>query len=393
MMLSVHATRRSTKDSPDPVPTGGARMAAVDGLRALAVALVVAFHLGAPLSGGFLGVDLFFVISGFVISRLLLGEIARTGRIRYRTFLARRIRRLLPLLLTVLVTVQIWMLLSGQPALQRAGDRETVAAAAYVSNWYAIFAEQSYWDIHTAETPLNHLWSLAVEEQFYFVWPFLLLLLVRWLPRKALLWALAALAMGSYLLAFALGQSDWQRAYEGTDTRAGALLLGAALAVALHGREPKIRAWIAGAVGVGALAMLLVLSATVTIDGSFLFAGGLAIAGILELALVWSATSAGVIERVFAAEPVRVIGRMSYSIYLWHWVVWVALGTATTLTQGWRALVTVVLTLALSALSYRFIERRFQHSESRAVVVVSLVGLVAVGVFAAAVCPPPPTGG
>lgn len=220
-----------------PATSGGetfhGRIDAIDGLRAVAVVAVMAFHYGIGLDGGFLGVDLFFVISGFVITRLLLTERARTPRPPLRSFWFRRVKRLLPAVLLVVGAVQTWMLLEDPAGLRPTVNAQTLAALTYTSNWYAILGHVDYWDATQEQAPLNHLWSLAVEEQFYLLWPLLLIGLTTWGARRVrhphrLLLATAAVC---YLLAYLLylpGAED--RAYLGTDTRAGALLLGAVIA-------------------------------------------------------------------------------------------------------------------------------------------------------------------
>jgi len=392
--LGPRTARRRVRTGGDP-GVAGSRIDAVDGLRALAVVAVVAFHFGAPLPGGFLGVDLFFVISGFVITRLLARSFASGSEPWYRHFLARRIRRLLPVLIVVLAVTQLW-LLTASDAMQRAGDRQTVAAAGYVSNWYAIFATQSYWDIHSDLTPLNHLWSLSVEEQFYLVWPWLLLLVIGVVPRRARLPLVLGLAAASYGLACWIGLADPERAYLGTDTRAGALLLGAALALLLAERPvpqrptPRARR-IVTVVGCAALAAFAAAClAGWTVDSPALYAGGLLAVGLAEVALVWSVVHGGALSRFFAWRPVRVVGRASYSIYLWHWVLWVVLVSTPSIPEPVRVPLAVAGTAVLSAVTHRFVELPLQRRAPRTVVVASLFALVALAVVAAMSMPPEP---
>ena len=205
----------------------------LDGLRAIAVGMVVLYHAGvAWLPGGFLGVEVFFVISGYLITALLLAERRQLGRIALGTFWFRRARRLFPalslLLVAVLTFVVLW--LPGEVARVR-GD--ALAALGYVTNWYYIFRQLSYFEAVGRPSPLQHLWSLAIEEQFYLLWPpLLILLLPRW-PRRHILAALVAAAASTLLMAFLYQpHADPSRVYYGTDTRAAGLLFGSALALA-----------------------------------------------------------------------------------------------------------------------------------------------------------------
>ncbi|WP_460370734.1 acyltransferase family protein, partial [Actinocorallia lasiicapitis] len=162
-------TERSARDAPD-----ARRIPGIDGLRAVAVLGVMAFHFELGLDGGFLGVDLFFVISGFVITRLLAAERSSSGRIGLGRFWFRRVKRLMPALFVTVAAVQVWMVLQDPPGLRPTTNGQTLAALGYVSNWYAIVAQVDYWAVAGSAAPLSHLWSLAVEEQFYLCWPALL---------------------------------------------------------------------------------------------------------------------------------------------------------------------------------------------------------------------------
>jgi len=359
------------------------------------VVSVVAFHFGAPLPGGFLGVDLFFVISGFVITRLLASAFSSGSGVRYGEFLSRRVRRLLPVLVVVLAATQLW-LLTASDALQRAGDKQTMAAAGYVSNWYAIFGKQSYWDIHSDLTPLNHLWSLSVEEQFYLVWPWVLLLLVRFVPRRARAAVVLGFAAVSYALASGFGMVQPERAYLGTDTRAGALLLGAALALFLASRpsahammtRSRLTPTIVGIIALGIFAGACALGWSV--DSPALYAGGLVLVGLAEAALVWAVLHRGILERLFGSLPMRAIGRASYSIYLWHWVVWVAILSMPSVPESLRAVIALPTTAVLSIITYRFVERPLQRRAPRTVVACSVVALVLLALVAWATMPVEP---
>lgn len=343
------------------------RYAGLDGLRAVAVLLVVVYHLfpGWFLRSGFVGVDVFFVISGFLITSLLLRERAGSGRIALRPFWTRRARRLLPALALV-VTVSAtaaWMI--GGDVLVGVG-RQVLGAATFSYNWMSIADGASYFS--GAEPELfRNLWSLAVEEQFYVLWPLLLpaLLLVR--ARGLRVVVALGLAAGSALWATALvtGGAGVTRAYYGTDTHAFGLLIGVALAFGLSTRPQAAlgaRRVLADLVGAVALAALVVVAAWP--DGASLFPAVPLIASALTAAAIAAAVRTG--SRLGAAldvQPLRWIGERSYGIYLWHWPVVVLLASALTgsfvdvaipIGIGVAAL---AVTLVLSALSYRLLEQ------------------------------------
>jgi peptidoglycan/LPS O-acetylase OafA/YrhL len=299
----------------------------IEGLRALAVVLVVAFHAGLPLlSGGYVGVDVFFVLSGFLITGLLVDELRRTGTISLVGFYARRVRRLLPLAALVLVaTVAGTMVLV--PPLDRSGVGADVSSAALgVANWHFAL-ESSQYMADSAKSPVLHYWSLGVEEQFYLVWPLLLLLVAgkamlavrRWdiaLRRVAV--ALVALGGASFLVSWWAG-GDGSFAYYGLHTRAWELAVGAALALArpLLPRLPRLPAVLLGQVG-----LVLVLVSAVVLDESTPFPGTAAAMPVLgTAALVASGARmyTAAVPRLLQLRAVRFVGRVSYSWYLWHW--------------------------------------------------------------------------
>ncbi|MEU3304514.1 acyltransferase [Streptomyces sp. NPDC006678] len=339
------------------------RIDAIDGLRAVAVAAVMAFHYGAGLDGGFLGVDLFFVISGFVITRLLLAERARTPRPSLASFWFRRVKRLLPAVLLVVGAVQAWMLLQDPPGLRPTVNAQTLAALTYTSNWYAILGDIDYWDVTQEQAPLNHLWSLAVEEQFYLVWPVLLIALTTWgtgrirHPHRLLLAAAAVCYLLAYLLYLPGAQ---ERAYLGTDTRAGALLLGAVIAFrpGLFSRF----SWFSWP----AVAVLGWLWCTADIDSAALYAWQLPLAGITAVTLIDTAAHKQRFRRTLSSRPLLWLGHRSYGLYLWHWPVWVYLGVNhPEWSQGARVSVAVCASVLLAAAGYRLIERPVRTSSWR----------------------------
>ncbi|WP_405717921.1 acetyltransferase [Streptomyces sp. NBC_01537] len=338
------------------------RARGLDGLRALAVACVVVYHVHASwLPGGFLGVDLFFVISGYLITSLLAADHWRSGRIRLGAFWKRRALRLLPLLWLVLAVTACAATLTGGEA--HRGLRGAVAAAlTYRSNWWQLSQHDMYFTQFDglALPVLQHLWSLSVEEQFYLGWPLLLWVLMSVLRRQRRQTACAlALAAASFVAMAVLYEpgSDPSRVYYGTDTHGGGLLLGAAVALTLPlsragtlRRARYVRAIDAlGAAGLAGLALGAVL---VSGTGAFLYRGGLAGVCLAAAALTLAACSPGRMGRALGWAPLVWLGRRSYGIYLWHWPVHACLaaGSAT------GRIVELVLPVGLAAASYRLVE-------------------------------------
>ena len=344
---------------------------ALDGLRALAVIAVVLYHAELPVAGGFLGVEIFFVLSGFLITALLVGEWRQHGRINLAAFWMRRTGRLLPALLLMLGGTCLLALLL--PAQERAGLRgDLFAALTYVSNWRLVLSGQSYFDVGTRPSLLQHLWSLAVEEQFYLLWPLLFALGLRWLRPLGLLALTLALALGSLALAFTLYDpgADPSRVYFGSDTRASGLLIGALLAMlwapwrqlALAG--PRIGVAL-DAAGIGALAGLVAANLWLYDSHPLLYRGGLASVALLTALVIAAATHphARLLPALLAWAPLRWVGLRSYGIYLWHWPIFQLTRPYLDVPfdgPGWLAL-RVGLVLLLAELSYRFVELPVRH--------------------------------
>ncbi|HEX3490041.1 MAG TPA: acyltransferase, partial [Streptosporangiaceae bacterium] len=286
---------------PEPVRSGQRYLPGLDGLRAIAVLAVVAYHIGlswAP--GGLLGVGVFFTLSGYIITDLLLGQQARTGSLQLVDFWFRRARRLLPALFVMLIVVVSWVALLDRS--QLAALRGMVASAAlYVSNWWLIAQHQSYFSRFGPPSSLGHLWSLAVEEQFYLVWPWLVLLGLRlYRGRRRVSESYWGLAAGALILAAASAVEmallyhpgyDPTRIYDGTDTRAFALLIGAALAFVWPSR--KLRASMSKAstraldgVGVVGLLVIAALIWRTTQYSAFLYQGGLVLLSVATALVV-----------------------------------------------------------------------------------------------------------
>jgi peptidoglycan/LPS O-acetylase OafA/YrhL/lysophospholipase L1-like esterase len=377
----------------------GGREPALDGLRAVAVALVLLFHGGAPwMSGGYLGVSLFFTLSGFLITRLLLAEVAATGTIRVGAFYARRARRLLPASL---------LCLAGVVVAARAGEfegvvhlrRDLLGGLAQIYNWVQLGAGGSYGDLLSSEagirSPLDHYWSLAIEEQFYWLWPLVLLAGAtvarrRYGGRIGRQRALARLIVGAALatsVAAPLIAHFWgpDAAYWSTPARAAEILLGAA-AAALYasGRLQRVPTWTAPA----GLMAIIVLSVVLPADHGFAYRGGLAAIGLISATMLLGLRRPSRTRRLLSARPLVAVGAVSYGLYLFHWPVFVILDEARTGLDG-QALFAVRLaaTAAVTVVSYWLVEqpvRRATWQPQRTLVAATLASFVTLAVISAA---------
>lgn len=359
----------------------------LDGLRALAVIAVLLYHAELPwIPGGFLGVEVFFVISGYLITALLLAQWRQLGRIDVKAFWLGRARRLLPALyLLLVVTLAYAVVFLPQEV---AGLREDLLAAlGYVTNWYLVLGHESYFEAIGRPSLLKHLWSLAIEEQFYLIWPLIFAVVMstgaivtRW-PR-AMCVALAGAAVSALLMALLYRpEADPSRVYFGTDTRAAGLLIGAALALVwipgqgpLRGRglpdTPRFHSiqcrwgWtvpifldVAGLAALGGLAVFCVRLGEFQ---PFVYRGGLAAVALLTAVVImasahpYSQLGSGLLGR----WPLRWIGLRSYGIYLWHWPVFMVTRPGLDVPlEGWPVLVLrLALTVVLAELSYRYVE-------------------------------------
>ncbi len=342
---------------------------AIDGLRAVAVLAVLAYHWPASwMPGGFLGVEVFFVISGYLITSLLLGERVRTGGTDFKAFWVRRARRLLPALYALLVVVSAaWLIWHPWEVAGLRGA--VVAAAGYVSNWYLIAVKQSYFESVARPSPVLHLWSLAVEEQFYLIWPLALAGLIRLFRRRMRLVLLAtlALAAGSAVLGIVLYHPglDPYRIWYGTDTRAAGILLGAALAIAvppwrMRATVHRSATLLLNALAVASLAAVLWMFVRVNEFDPFVYHGGFVLLDLLTVGLILSLVhpASTLVSRALSARPLVWIGRRSYGIYLWHWPIFVVTRPGLDVSfGGWRLLaLRLGGTLVAAELSYRFVE-------------------------------------
>lgn len=338
---------------------------ALDGLRGAAVLGVLCFHDGR-LRGGYLGVDLFFVLSGFLITSLLLAERRASGRVDLKAFWIRRARRLLPAVLALVPAVGLYALFFAKPAELARIRGDGIATLAYFANWRTIFAGKSYWDLFSAPSPFEHTWSLSIEEQFYIVWPLLAALVLGRSKGSA-----RPLLAVSIVLALASAAAMWllfdpersSRAYMGTDTRGASILAGAALACLLSGRAPvegavKLRAL--DAAGFAAILGLGVAWATIDGQSRFLYRGGfwLTEAGVLVLIACAVQDRRSLVARAFSIAPLRWMGLVSYGVYLWHWPLYVVLTRQRTGVDGWAlTALRLAATLAIALISYRFLEQ------------------------------------
>ncbi|MFI7450133.1 acyltransferase family protein [Nonomuraea sp. NPDC049714] len=352
-------------------------LAALDGLRGVAILGVLLFHTG-HLAGGFLGVDLFFALSGYLITDLLLREVIATGSVSLVAFWGRRIRRLLPALALMLAVVTLLVTAVGPPDLVRTTLSDGPWVQLNLINWHLLAESAGYWDRFGADRVFGHLWSIAVEEQFYLVWPALVLVVAKMGRRVAgrvAVVAVLASVLSLILMIALVDAADPTRVYTGTDTRAFSLLLGAAVATrpvrdALARALGAVGAAGTGGAGVGgarAGGVLVLLAAgmgaawwfTDGVRSGWLFTGGLflhSLAGALLVGLCVQAPHA-LVARALAWRPLRWLGLISYSVYLWHWPILVLFSPERTGLDGWgHTLMVYAASIGLAALSKYLVE-------------------------------------
>lgn len=363
---------------PEPVRGSQRYLPGLDGLRAIAVGAVVAYHVGLGWAqGGLLGVGVFFTLSGYLITDLLLSQQEITNKLQLTDFWLRRARRLLPALFVMLAVVTAWVTLldrSQLPAIRGA----VVASAGYVSNWWLIAQHSSYFAQFGPPSPLGHLWSLAVEEQFYLIWPWLLWLGLR-LRRKhpgtdtrlaAATLLLAAASAVTMALLYRPGY-DPTRVYEGTDTRAFALLIGSALAFVwpsrhLRGEITESARWVLDSAGIAGLVVFAVLVWRTSEYSAFLYHGGMVLLALGTALMVASiASPASRFGRILGRQPLRWLGVRSYGIYLWHFPIIVLTTPADGRDTLARGALQVAATIGVAALSWRYLEEPIRHGALR----------------------------
>jgi peptidoglycan/LPS O-acetylase OafA/YrhL len=337
---------------------------ALDGLRAFAVSAVILYHLGYEWAGGgFLGVDTFFVLSGFLITSLLLRERANAGAINLGAFWARRARRLLPAVFLLLIVVAIWASVVMNPFELDQLRGDAIASLFYVANWHFIATGQSYFALFLSQSPLQHLWSLAIEEQFYLIWPLVIvgvLKLASGSRRALFVVTIAGIAISQVCMVLLYDAKDPSRAYYGTEARAHTLLIGCLLALLFSGRlevgarTKRVLPW----VGLVAFATCLVVYSTGSPSARFFYGGDLAFAVLVAIVIAAAVQPTGALRRFLGLRPLRYIGRISYGLYLWHWPVIVFVNGNRSGYVGNRLnALRIVITVALTLASYYLIEQ------------------------------------
>ena len=351
------------------VPSNNKRryMPGIDGLRAIAVIGVILYHLNIPwFQGGFSGVTVFFVLSGYLITDILIDEWKKNNKIDYLRFMFRRFRRLAPALLAMIFLVALWVIFTNHPSFEKLRT-DFLPSLLYVTNWWYIFHDVSYFDRFGPASPLTHIWSLGIEEQFYLIWPILLILGFTFIKRKRfrVLAILVGVVISAWLMAFLyVPGEDPSRVYYGTDTRAFSLLLGAALAFVwpsqrLSKTVPRQASWVLESVGIAGLLLIIILFMNTSEFDSFHYQGGMLVLSLITTLVVAAfAHPASKLGKWLSIKPIRWVGVRSYGIYLWHYPI-IILTTPIVNTDGidvWRIILQIAATLIISALSYRFVE-------------------------------------
>ena len=360
---------------------------ALDGLRGLAVISVLLYHTGV-LRGGWIGVDTFFVLSGYLITSLLVAEHDRSGRVDLRAFWTRRARRLLPGLFALLAGVALFAALLASAEARTVIRQDVWAALTYSSNWVAIFRGTGYWQEFAQPSPLAHVWSLAIEEQFYLLWPLVAVFALRrgGSRRVAIVAGVGAGLLAAWALALYVTGASVDRLYLGADTRAPALLLGAVLgALRVGNGHPRLEATarVAGPLGVAALvwaAFMLDGRDPATYRGFLLAvsaAGALAVFGACQ-------PGSGRFGRWLGWRPLCIVGLLSYGIYLAHWPILLVVQAQTDLGPWATTAVVAPLTFAVAGASYVLLEQPMRHRGLRAWRSPLLVPVVAVACAVAA---------
>lgn len=338
----------------------------IDGLRALAVIMVLAYHLKMPFAkSGLLGVTVFFVISGYLITGILINEIEESGGVDLKNFWLRRIRRLLPAVLSMAV-VMIFVSAVVNRVVFTKGCNDLLSAVFGYNNWWQIFRKVSYFENAGAPSPFTHCWSLAIETQFYLIYPILLILLSKARNRGKVFAAVTAvLAMISVVLMGVLYSPDGDpsRVYYGTDTRAFSLLIGALAAIQkeYHIIKVKLRGKLWAVIGSISVLILIGMMMLISSYSSFLYYGGQAIVSVLAAFVVYAVTvSRSLLNIILDSSILKWIGDRSYSIYLWHYPI-IVLMSGGKRAAWWIVILEVVLSVGVAELSYRFIETPVRH--------------------------------
>ncbi|MBT2286753.1 acetyltransferase [Paenibacillus polymyxa] len=352
-------------------------MPGIDGLRAISVMAVIAYHLDLKWAqGGLLGVGVFFVLSGYLITDQLLIEWKMNHYVSIWNFWMRRFRRLLPAMLSMLVLVALW-LLASDPARLLSLKGDFISSVFYVNNWYLIFHEVSYFESFGPASPIGHLWSLSIEEQFYVVWPILLLLGLKFAPRRGKLvlcmLGVALLSALAMTLMYVPG-TDPSRVYYGTDTRAFAILIGAALAVVWPSWKLGTRISPVARTSLDVIGALGVFVLITRIHGTNQYDDSLYQFGFLSLSLVTAVIIAVLVHpasrlgNILGCRPLTWLGKRSYSLYIWHYPVIILMkpeGSSEGL-ELTQILLRLAITVGLSIVSYELIEEPIRKGHFRA---------------------------
>ena len=368
---------------------------ALDGLRAVAVALVLLFHGGFSwMTGGYVGVSVFFTLSGFLITRLLLAEHRSSGRVSIRAFWVRRVRRLMPASLMCLLFVAVAAALGefgGLPHVRR----DVLASLLQVANWNALAAGTSYADLVASAAgqlgPVDHFWSLSVEEQFYWVWPAACALLFAGRSRRLVVRWLVGLAAVGVLAAFVVARV-WgaDAAYWATPARLGEILVGAALAGVLGVRGANHRGL--GAVGAAGLAVVISAAVLWPAGSGPAYSGWLGLFALASAALILGLQVPGPLRTGFSFGPLVHLGRISYGVYLYHWPVFAVLGPSRVGLEGWALFgVRMAVTLVIAELSFHLLEQPLRHGVTapRRVAAITVAAAAIVGVAVVVLVPAP----
>jgi len=341
-------------------------MPALDGIRAISILGIMANHGGfAWAAGGVISVNVFFVLSGFLITMLLMKEWTRSGTIRLRAFWARRARRLLPalfLLLGIVGLYAVYFAPSGTGSSLRGDGFSTLF---YVANWHQIFTGQSYFAQLSSASPLLHTWTLAIEEQFYLFWPIIVVVVLKVTRSPRVLFMVAVIAVVASATEMALlfhSGADPSRVYYGTDTRAQDILTGAALGILLF-RRPKVESertritcsWMAAA----AMAVFALEWAGINGSSDLPYRGGFLLADVMVALVICGVTMSpnGLPARVLSFGPLTFVGRISYGLYLWHWPIFLVLDKARTGLEGWSLFaLRLVATFVIAVISWYLVE-------------------------------------
>lgn len=346
----------------------------LDGIRAIAVIMVLAYHLKLALfKSGFLGVTVFFVLSGYLITGILISEVEEEGTIDLKNFWMRRIRRLVPAVMSMAVVI-IFVSAVVNRIIFTKGCKDFLASVLGFNNWWQIFNKISYFEAAGVPSPFTHCWSLAIETQFYLIYPLILLGIYKLVKsrgegraNRGLLFAgvTLLLALISVILMIVLfdPQQDASRVYYGTDTRAFSLLFGALLAILWEYRMVPRRLSASVNMVLGSVSFAVLLVMTVAINGSsnFWYRGGQFFGTILTVLMVYAVSGRKTWLSRFLSNPVlKWMGDRSYSIYLWHYPI-ILLISKGIKASWWITLIEIVLSVVLSELSYRFIETPIRH--------------------------------